>query len=110
VGTTKPTDSSRWRTSGELRIFFIVGLQPVDDGLRRALHRRQARPRQRLEAGKAALGDGRHVGVQRVALQAGDGQRPQLAGAHVLQRHVLVDEHQRDLPAQQVGIIGPPPR
>ena len=77
-------------------------LELVDDGLRRAADRRDARPAQRLEAREAALGDRRQVRVQRVALQAGDGQRAQLAGLDVRQRRGDVVEHHVDLASQQI--------
>jgi hypothetical protein len=59
---------------------------------RRAGRRGQRIPAGHLHAGHAGLGDGGHLGQQRVALGAGDGQRPHRAGLQ-LRQHRADDLH-----------------
>src|SRR5829696_5448450 len=63
-----------------------LGVELVDDRLRRAGRRHEAEPDRRLVAGDAGLGDRRHVGQDARARQPGDAERPHLPGLDV-RRH-----------------------
>jgi len=61
---------------------FVEGFgEPVDDGLRRPLRRKQRIERRAIELGQALLVGGRHIRQQRAALLRGDGERLHGAGA-----------------------------
>ena len=65
--------------------------------------RHDAVPGDRVEAGIAALGDGRQVGRDRRALLAGHPERDQGAGLDMRQRGNGIGEHQLHLSRDQIG-------
>ena len=69
---------------------------------RRAGGREETEPHQRLVSRVAGLGDRRHVGHDRVALQAAHAERAELSRLRVRQRSHDDVEHERDVPAQQI--------
>ena len=78
-------------------------VQALDHGGRRARRGGQAEPRLHVEARIARLRQRGHIGQQRRAPGAGDGDRAQLACLHMGQGRGRVVEHGIHLPAQQVG-------
>ncbi len=79
-----------------------LGVQPLHDVGGRAGGCGQAEPGHGLEARKAALGDGGHIGHVRHALRRRHRQRPHLAVAHVADQRGHRRQVHVDLPADQV--------
>ena len=90
---TKPCSSNFCAVGGFVQNFCRFGIHPVNDFFRGARGRGYAVPRNGRKTGKALLGDGRHIGLSRIAREAGDAQHAHGAALGLRKSHILIDEH-----------------
>jgi hypothetical protein len=102
VAASMPSAASFSLRAGVAKSLPVSACELVDDRARRAGRHHQRIPGHRLEARQALLGNGRCVGHDGRALEAGHAQRAQLAALDVRQHRRHLRKHHADLAAQQV--------